>query len=63
MKLLSKKEINYLKYFLDSEYDVVLKVKGNLYFVYTKDDRLIFLTSNPDNIITGLKLLYGKEAK
>lgn len=63
MKVLSKSEFNYLKYVLDVEYDVVLKSKGNLFFVYTKDDRLIFLTSNPDNIITGLKVLYGKEAK
>lgn len=63
MKELSKKEFDYLKYVLDNEYGVVLKVKGNLFFVYTKDDRLIFLTSNPVNIITGLKVLYGKEAK
>lgn len=59
MKPLTITEFNYLKYFLDKEYDVILENRGKLYFIYTKDGRLIFLTGNPDNILRGLKVLYG----
>ena len=59
MKVLNDTEFKFLKYTYEKEYNIILETKGNLYFIYTKDGRLIFLTGNPDNILLGLKVLYG----
>ena len=46
---------------LEEEYPIKVTKSGAIYNVYTLDDRLIFLTSSPHNVVIGLKLLYGSK--
>lgn len=49
---------------MEDEYPIKITKIGDIYNVYTLDDRFIFLTSNASNVVEGLKMLYGsKEAK
>lgn len=47
--------------FLEDEYPIKIVKTGDIYIVYTLDDRLIFLTSKVSNVVDGLKMLYGSK--
>lgn len=46
---------------LEDEYPIKVTKSGDIYNVYTLDDRLIFLSSSPHNVELGLKMLYGSK--
>ena len=48
---------------MEGDYPIKITKTGDIYNVYTLDGRFIFLTSNASNVVEGLKMLYGKEAK
>lgn len=50
----------HVKSVIEREYDVKLTNTGDLYNVYTLDGKLIFITSNIENVLSGLRLLYSK---
>ncbi len=47
--------------FLECEYPIKIIKTGDIYNVYTLDDRLIFLTSKVSNVVDGLEILYSNK--